>query len=53
MVAHQVAIGGDATDGVSLRQQARGSQFVGDAPEVEMLHGPLGKVLSFGYLLGR
>ena len=33
-------------DRIFRRQQARGAQLVGDAPEIEVLHRALGEVLA-------
>jgi len=48
VLAHQAAEGGDLADRIAGRHDAGGAQFVDEAPEVEMLEGALGKVLSLG-----
>ena len=51
IAADERAIGGHAADSVFLRDRARAAQRLLGAPEMEMLHGPLGQVLSAGHRL--
>ena len=48
VVAHQVLVRRDAADGVVVRHDAGRTQFVHDAPEVEVLQRALAEVLSLG-----
>ena len=53
VLAHQVAVGGDAADRIARRHDARGAQLVDDAPEVEVLERALGRFWPLGIRCGR
>src|SRR4029077_1892407 len=46
--AREAAVGGDFADWIAGRHDARGAQFVRQAPELEMFQCALGEVLAFG-----
>src|SRR6185437_3377223 len=48
IIAEQLAVGGEAADTVFRRNGPRASQRVLGVPEIEMLHRPLGQVLTLG-----
>ncbi len=53
VLAHEIAVSGDFPDGIARRHGSRRAQFVGDAPEMEVLQRALGKILPLGNVLQR